>query len=245
MPALLTGRLVAAVKPDGPGELQLTYHGQNTSVGWSQEQDIFAATRRLGLNAAVVGWYHPYCRVIGDRLTKCFWQPASQAIHPERFSLATTTLFQESELLQLLPFTGSVRERIQRIQQLQPDYRAVHLADYQALVGPAAQLAADPDVNLAFVHLPVPHPPYVFDRNSGKWNTNGELSYLDNLALADQTLGKLRTAMERNGTWDTTTIVVSSDHWWRTEYWDVRKPIWSRADDSYRGEGANHRIPFW
>ena len=241
IPALLTGRLIAAVKPDGPGELLLTYDGQNTSVGWSQEQDIFATTRALGLNAAVVGWYHPYCRVIGDRLTKCFWQPASQAIHPEKFSTTTTMLFQESELLQLLPFTGRVREQIQ---QRKPDYRAVHLADYLALAEPAAQVAADAQINLAFVHLPVPHPPYFFDRKSGAWNTTGELSYLDNLALADRTLGQLRTAMERSGTWDETTVVISSDHWWRTEYWDVRKPIWSAADDAYRGEGADHRIPF-
>jgi hypothetical protein len=50
--------------------------------------------------------------------------------------------------------------------------------------------------------------------------------------------------MERTKTWDDTTIVISSDHWWRTEYWDVRKPIWSRADDAYSAEGADHRIPF-
>lgn len=243
IPALLTGRLIAAVKPDGPRELLLTYDGQNTSARWSQEPDIFTATRSLGRNAAAVGWYHPYCRVIGDRLTKCFWQPASQAIHPEKLSTTTMMLLQESELLQLLPYMGGVRERIQA-QVTRPDYRAVHLADYLALVEPAAQIAADPEINLAFVHLPVPHPPYIFDRKSGAWNTKGELGYLDNLALADRTLGQLRTAMERSGTWDETTVLVSSDHWWRTEYWQVRPPIWSRADDPYGHEKADHRIPF-
>jgi arylsulfatase A-like enzyme len=50
--------------------------------------------------------------------------------------------------------------------------------------------------------------------------------------------------MEQNGTWDNTTVLVSSDHWWRTEYWDIRQPIWSAADDAYRGEGKFHHIPF-
>ena len=241
IPALLTGRLVAAVRPAGPDELLLTFDGQTDTVGWSREQDIFATAQKAGLNSALVGWYHPYCRIIGDRLTNCFWQPASQVTSPEKFSVRRTMVLQDSELLQLLPFTQRVRQWIQP----EPiDYRAAHLIDYKALAERAAQLAANPNINLAFVHLPVPHPPYIYDRGRGVWDTTGELSYLDNLVLADQALGKLRAAMERNGAWDNSTILVSSDHWWRTEYWDVRKPIWSAADDAYRNEGANHRIPF-
>ncbi|HEV7681155.1 MAG TPA: sulfatase-like hydrolase/transferase [Pyrinomonadaceae bacterium] len=241
IPALLTGRLVADVKPAGPEELLLTFPSQNESVGWSQQPDILTTARKAGLNAALVGWYHPYCRIIGDRLTSCFWQPASQVTTPEKFSVARALLLQNSDLLRLVPFTAAVR---QRLQPQETDFRAAHLTDYLALADRAAQLAANPEINLAFVHLPVPHPPYIYDRNRGVWDTTGPLSYLDNLALADLTLGKLRQAMERNGTWDNTTIVISSDHWWRTEYWDIRKPIWSSADDSFRAEGANHRIPF-
>ena len=241
IPALLTGQLVAATKPAGPDELLLTFAGQSEPVGWSQQQDIFSAARAIRLNTAVVGWYHPYCRVIGDRLTRCFWQPASQLTNPEKFGVARMMLVQDADALQLLPFTGRVREWILN---KTPDYRTPHLGDYLELVDRAAQLAADPDVKLAFVHLPVPHPPYIYDRHRGVWDTKGELSYLDNLALADRALGQLRTAMERTGIWDTTTVVISSDHWWRTEYWDIRKPIWSPADNPYRGEGTDHRIPF-
>lgn len=241
IPALLTGRLVAGVKLAGPDELLLTFDGQTQAVGWSAQQDIFTATRAAGLNAAVVGWYHPYCRVIGNRLTKCFWQPASQNTDPEKLSVARMMLLQDAELLKLLPFTNKARDWMVR---KNPDYRSVHLADYQALVDRAVQTAADPDLNLAFIHLPVPHPPYIYDRRGGVWDTTGELGYLDNLALADLTLGKLRVAMEQNGTWDNTTVLVSSDHWWRTEYWDIRNQIWSGADDAYRGEGKFHHIPF-
>jgi hypothetical protein len=240
IPALLTGRLVAGVKPAGPNELLITFAGQKEAVGWNQEQDIFSAARIAGLNTAVVGWYHPYCRVIGQRLSKCFWQPASQLTNPEKFSVARMILDQDVELLQLLPFTGRLRQRVNKT----PDYRAALLFDYHELVDRATQLAADPDIKLAFVHLPVPHPPYIYDRRRDVWDTTGELSYLDNLAIADRALGQLRTAMEQTGSWNSTTVVISSDHWWRTEYWDIRKPVWSPADDPYRGEGANHRVPF-
>jgi len=241
IPALLTGQLVAAAKPAGPDELQLTFAGQSAPVAWSRQQDIFSVARAIRLNSAVVGWYHPYCRVLGDRLTRCFWQPASQLTNPEKFGVARMMLVQDAGALQLLPFTGRLREWILN---KTPDYRTPHLGDYLVLVDRAAELAADSDVKLAFVHLPVPHPPFIYDRKRGVWDTTGELSYLDNLALADRALGQLRRAMEQAGTWDTTTVVISSDHWWRTEYWDMRKPIWSPADDPYRGEGADHRIPF-
>lgn len=240
IPALLTGRLVAAAMPDGPDELQLAFAGASETVGWSKQPDIFSTTRAAGFNAAVVGWYHPYCRVIGNRLTKCFWQPASENTDPDKLSIARAILLQDSQLLQLLPFTSKVRAWIASTNL---HWRSLHLADYQILAERGAQTAADPDINLAFIHLPVPHPPNVYDRHHGVWDTTGDAGYLDNLALADRTLGQIRAAMERNGTWDNSTVVVSSDHWWRTEYWATRS-IWSAAEDRYRDEGKFHHIPF-
>jgi hypothetical protein len=240
IPALLTGRLVAEAKPAGPDELLLTFAGETGAVGWSKQPDIFSGTRTAGLNAAVVGWYHPYCRVIGNRLTKCFWQPASENTDPAKLSVARTILLQDGQLLQLLPFTTRAREWIA---QTNPHYRSLHLADYLILTDRAAQTAADPDLNLAFIHLPVPHPPNIYDRRRNALDTTGDAGYLDNLALADRTLGQIRTAMERNGTWENSTVVVSSDHWWRTEYWNTRS-IWSAAEDVYRDEGKFHHIPF-
>jgi hypothetical protein len=240
IPALLTGRLVAAVKPAGPDELQLTFAGESEAVGWSKQPDIFSVTRTAGLNAAVVGWYHPYCRVIGNRLTKCFWQPASENTDPEKLNVARAILLQDSQLLQLLPFTSKARAWIA---QTNPHWRSLHLADYLILTDRAAQTAADPDINLAVIHLPVPHPPNIYDRRRGVFDTTGDAGYLDNLALADRTFGQIRAAMERNGTWEDSTVVVSSDHWWRTEYWETRT-IWSAAEDRYRDEGKFHHIPF-
>jgi len=55
---------------------------------------------------------------------------------------------------------------------------------------------------------------------------DGDSSYLDNLVLTDHTLGELRRAMETAGTWENTTVLITSDHWWRI-----------------RGK-ADHRVPF-
>jgi hypothetical protein len=240
VPALLTGKLVASAEPSGPNNLLLTFDGSGNSIGWMQTEDLFSVSRRRGINTAVVGWFHPYCRVIGDRLNKCFWQPASQNTDPEKLSLGRTIILQSAELLRVLPFTGDL---VTRITQKRFDYRTAHLDDYAQLMEAATQTVADSSLDLVLVHLPVPHPPYVFDRKREAWDTTTELDYLDNLALADRALGQLRRAMEAARQWDNSTVVVSSDHWWRISYWEG-KPTWSNADNIFRPEESDHRIPF-
>lgn len=240
VPALLTGKLVAAAEPSGPNNLLLTFDGTSEAVGWSQSEDLFSISRRMGINGAVVGWFHPYCRVIGERLSKCFWQPATQLTDPGESSLARTMFLQSAELLRLLPLSGDL---VNRITQKKIDYRSTHLDDYAKLMKAASETVSDPSLGLVLVHLPVPHPPYVFDRKRKVWDTSTQLNYLDNLALADRALGELRQAMEAAGFWDDSTVVVSSDHWWRISYWD-KKPTWSEADNIFRPEESDHRIPF-
>jgi hypothetical protein len=242
IPALLTGQLIAAVRPAGPDELMLTLPSQSTAVYWSRQPDIFTAARAAGFNTGVVGWYHPYCRVVGDRLTSCVWQPASNVIDPDRLSLARNMRRLLVDLLAMAPFTGSSRDWL--LNRKTEDYRTGHLAAYQTLVAGAIGAASDPNLGLTFIHLPVPHAPYIYDRQSGVWDTKDERQYFDNVALADRALGELRQAMERAGTWDHTTIVISSDHWWRTDYWRPSRQFWSEADNLNEGERVDHRVPF-
>ena len=52
----------------------------------------------------------------------------------------------------------------------------------------------------------------------GSWNrqrlivTNG---YFDSLEAVDESLRLIRQEMEAKGVWDSTTLIVSGDHWWR------------------------------
>jgi len=244
IPALLTGRMIAFVKPAGPDELMLKFPERPAAVGWTTQSDIFSEVRAAGFNTAVVGWYHPYCRVIGDRLTSCLWEPVGLPTEPSRISLIGRLLRQQADLLPLLPFTGRIREQI--VRRTEGDYRIPHVAAYDSLVGAAARAAANPGLGLTFVHLPVPHPPYVYDRRTAVLDISSSHEYLDNLALADRALGELRQAMERGGTWEGTTILISSDHWWRTDYWQSVKldHFWAQTDAGNLRERDDHRVPF-
>jgi len=100
-----------------------------------------------------------------------------------------------------------------------------HASMTAEVVARALQVARDRAVGFALLHLPVPHPPYFYNAATGindraaapitgifEQNQQG---YIDALALTDRTLGKIRRAMEQAGVWDTTSVLVSSDHPYR------------------------------
>lgn len=239
IPALLTGRLISAVQPVAPNELLLSFPSPPGTARWSEVPDVFSEARGLGMNTALVGWYHPYCRIIGDRLTACNWEPGTQRLDPAKLSLKKNLLREEQDLLRLLPFSTSMSARL--FTNGPRDYRREHLTDYLALMREAESVVVDRKFGLLFIHLSVPHPPYIYDRAGTNLTTTGESSYLDNLALADKALGQLRSKMEQAGVWEQTTVVVSSDHWWRSDYW--RSRIFRSASDPDERR-VDHRVPF-
>jgi len=241
IPALITGKLISAVKPLSPKELQVTIPAQNLTTGWSTQPNIFSDARALGLNTALVGWFHPYCRVIGDSLTKCNWEAASQLLDISKLSLSKSLLRQEITLLELFPLPSGWRPK-QFEKSLQTN-RAGHLADYNELLAEAESVAADTQFGLTFIHLPVPHPPDIYNREEGRFDNTGDDRYLDSLALADRTLGELRKTMEAARVWYSTTIVLSSDHWWRADLWQD-KAFWSAENASVATPLIDHRVPF-
>ena len=70
--------------------------------------------------------------------------------------------------------------------------------------------------------MSVPHPPGFYDRKTHKFCECG--NYLDNLALADDTLAALMHDIDQTPEKDQTTVIVSSDHSWRV-------PLWRSSDD--------------
>jgi len=113
--------------------------------------------------------------------------------------------------------------------------RRAKIRVYKDLLDDSCQIAQDPSIGLALLHLPIPHPPAIYDRSQGTWSPAGPVGYLDNLALADRALGELRTCLDRAGLTAYTAILVSSDHGWRTAVWRGN-PEWTPED-----EAASHQ----
>ena len=227
MPALISGKFIAGVTPLHPDELEIQFPDQ-TKSGWSTQPSVFSRAREMGFKTGVVGWYHPYCRVLGSTLDFCRWE---QAVDESNFTRGQLTVAGSMRvwahsLLYAIPFVFRAL-RINYDAQRRED----HITEYKTLLQYAREVSTRPDLNLVLLHFPVPHAPWIYDGEKGTLSSSGLGStYIDNLALADRTLGELRQSLATAGLWDQSAILVTSDHWWR------ESPTLNGRRD--------HRVPF-
>ena len=67
---------------------------------------------------------------------------------------------------------------------------------------------------LIFLHLVLPHTPWIWDDSANSYTLTSFDSdgYYDNVRLMDRVLGELRVAMEGANEWDSTAVLLLSDH---------------------------------
>jgi hypothetical protein len=236
LPSLLTGRSVKEVEPKGPDKLELTLESGEHEI-FGQDTNLLRGVRELRGNTALTGWFLPYCRVLARDLCDCLWEPYSRpdwhfAEDPPR--MLPIALAQWKSLFLAVPLAKRLDEHT--------DDENAHLwmhAIVQHLLSRALRVAVDPRFNLVVLHLPMPHEPGIFDRHTKQFSTSEDVDYLDNLVLVDQALGQLRVAMERHGTWDSSAVLLTSDH-------PLRAHV-SKGDDEVSrltGERMHPYVPF-
>ncbi|HEY3836583.1 MAG TPA: sulfatase-like hydrolase/transferase [Bryobacteraceae bacterium] len=221
IPALLAGRFVTSSKVAGASELLIRYEGAASPVRWRTDQTIFAGERQRGWRIGVSGWYFPYERIFGEDIDAWHdqgWRLGLNPIHPFSGLMGDEfRILAESDSRSLLGLTRSAVEHKRLVNEV---------------VEASIQRAVNPDLDLVYLHLPVPHFPFYYDAKTGEdANASHPITgYLDHLQLGDRTLGQIRHAIEEAGVADRTTLLVSSDHW-------------NRSADMLDGR-LDHRIPF-
>ncbi len=250
IPSLLSGKLFSRADLVDASTLRVYSPGSQDGRSWRDEPNIFKRARAAGFNSALVGWHHPYCRVLGDELVRCADLPSG---YPTAALLRETSV-EELGLARSVPFlfalqwtsladifrrgtpepvsAGGRDQYVQRRQQKQ----YFHLRDL------VYSLAADPQIDLLFAHFPIPHPFAIYNAGRGDFTLDSSLSYADNLALADRTVGELRRVLERSGQWDSTTIVITSDHGLRPAVWRGRMG-WTSELEQLTGGKQSPLVP--
>lgn len=221
LPAYITGKKIINAKPIRADELMLTLSKSGDAVGWSTLPNIFTRAHELGANSALIGWAHPYSRVIGGSLQSSYWEPNTYDFN---FTNPLKIMLKQIQFALEIPSVPIFGRTIQT---------ELHINSYRNILETTKKAIVDQNINLVLAHFPVPHAPYIYDRNSSKFvlrHNRPPSAYLDNLKLVDITLDNIRSVMETSGIWDNTTIIVTSDHWWR-------------KSNEYDGT-LDHRVPF-
>jgi hypothetical protein len=218
LPSLLTGKTVISERSNLDGDLSV-----KTESGWAKlnaDQSIFADVHAKGWSTGVAGWYNPYCRTYGAELDRCDWI----------YSAPTPGGFDPRKSVWTNAFAPIRQLFLEAIGRTDPAYSdtAAHTSDYRQLMDWSHQLLADENTRFVFLHLPIPHPPNIYSRQTGTLGATG--SYLDNLVLADSALSEVMQWIAATKSAPLTTLVICSDHSWRVPMWS-KNGIWTAEDE--------------
>jgi hypothetical protein len=206
IPSYFIGRLVEHTSYQSPHDTALLYQGEKNSVQWSEQPSIFTRAHNLGFNTAAVEWFHPTCRVLPG-MAYCDWSPLALQSNSMGETFAELLPNQTRSLFEttlLSPFGPSLSQQ-------------AHLRTYRAIMEASLRTVNNKNYNVTFIHLPIPHAPHAYNSRTKRFDlANSPIKgYTDSLALLDLTLGELRRSMEHAGIWDTSTILITSDHPYR------------------------------
>lgn len=214
VPGMLSGLEVEASEPEGADELLLTLEDGRT-VPWSETDNLIDEAQELGGVGVIAGWYHPYCRLF-DSSDACETYPARTV-----GSRARETGFWRAVAEQQLALVPYLSLRLRQVEIVETQREDL------------AQAAVLGEQGFVFLHVIAPHTPWIWDHEAQDY-TLTEFSpdgMFFNLELADVMLGEIRDAMEKAGQWDSTAVIVTSDHVaqyrprWIEEPEDTRVPF--------------------
>lgn len=222
VPSLFLGQPIVDARSTGEGALLYRSLPNGSWQSFDERATLFADARRAGWTTGISGDYNPYCRMLPDELDTCTMRLIVFGEHLSRDKSTWQNFIAPAQAVW-------ARARHKPFEPA-PGEAAV----FAKMIDSARQLIASDNADFAFVHLYLPHPPGFYDRKAGQVVVGG--SYIDNLALADRTLGELMQALAQSPSAAQTTLIVSSDHSWRVGIW--RHAFgWTREDELASGHG--------
>jgi hypothetical protein len=205
IPSFFLGKPVDNIRSTLDGEPQVKLAGSRRWQPFDAQATLFSDAQRLGWTTGVVGWYNPYCRILAGTLNYCFWRMGDGQSDG---ALPDHSVWQNA----MAPLV-----ELGRNWSHEPGFaQQRHMQDHAAIMPQAEALIRDQSIKFVFIHLPQPHPPGV---------------YIDNLALADRSLGELLKTLAGTATAAKATVIVCSDHSWRVPMWRST-PIWTKQDEA-------------
>jgi hypothetical protein len=197
MPALISGQRISSVGIASASDLNVRVADTGADTTWQKLPSVFAEARALGANTALVGWYHPYDRILGKGLNYCAWYPFPM-FEPARAKTVAAAMRRE---IGCIPWAFHIRR--------------IYISVCRDSLRESLSLVTNNIYGLTLLHLPPPHTPGVYLPEKDQftfWGMSRHAGYLRNLALADKELGQMRRAMETSGQWDKTWLIISADH---------------------------------
>jgi hypothetical protein len=218
LPSLLTGTAVDSVVAVAPAQLKLLGNARKPDI-WGEGATLLSEAKRRGMRSSVIGWYLPYCATFGSLLDSC-WSAPNAAIR----SFPAQLVDQARSAMGMSLARSAV-----------DDWADAHTRLLEAQRAEAFRIITSGRSRLVFLHIAVPHWPWIYDRRARAERVvdpSRADGYLDNLALADSVLREILYEVNND---PHTTLVVTADHPYAPPLWAPALPRWFVNDP---------RVPF-
>jgi hypothetical protein len=209
IPSLLVGASFEEFRSTIDGRLSYKDQALRRWTAYDANATLFGVARQNGWKTGADGWFIPYCGILGSAVNVCYRDSGI---------LLPTEEFGASEKMSVLANAAIVPNQfLAALTQEKKSLAEQHIETYQTVMAHTQALIEDQQLRFVFLHLPVPHPPGIYDRQRHALRPGGD--YLDNLVLADDTLGTLMREIDATASASQTTVIVTSDHSWRIRLW--------------------------
>jgi len=190
---------------------------------------LFGRAKNAGLHTFMVGWYHPYRRMFGDQVDFSYSHCQYDWFGS---SFAGRTMYHGWQIVgRWFPPAGVANDLwlkwgARLYARTQPSRTSrIHELTRRIITSVDAS-------TLGVFHYPVPHRPFVFDGSSQVrkplFDPSSEKGYIGNLGYMDLLLGELVADLRRAGKFDSSWLIVTSDHTWRDDPRFLEKPAEER-----------------
>lgn len=236
IPSLLTGRRVDDYRFSFTNNFKVHYTGVHGWQPLNGGETVFADAQRQGWRTAAVGWYNPYCTLYSGAIDDCY------AMNLDRIDgdMAQRDEFWRNTYSPLANIVREVKSPARDDRDTCTYDVRQRLKTFQDLQAHTLKVVKDDQADFVYLHLPVPHSPNIWSRNTDNYVNFCDSSYLDNLALADRTLGQVMALLQNSPRWKDTTVIVQGDHSWRNYLWNYL-PAWTEEDDEISRSGFDPR----
>ena len=207
IPLITTGYKTTAITTASKNDLNID------SIGlWSESNHIFRIFKNATQRISIIGDYHPYCRIFHEFTDHCGYRHKKQTLGG-----ILTIMLIETLPSSLIPIKK----------------RASHIQNHQKIEQETLNALRSDNLDFIFVHHPyLPHFPIIYDAKSQQYNYSlyssvaeriihrirgdeTKLDYADNLQLTDVFVEKVLRVLKEEDIWDTSTLVIGTDHRWR------------------------------
>lgn len=230
VPSLLTGIPFTRVVRKEVSDLILATTEASREYSFRDTPNVIHWANGAGVPVSVVGWSHPYCRVFGDKLVQCAWYENAHMSSAQTWAVSVRELeFRDAVFAQMWQ-EGRGMKIDPCIDHDVVDLASVGLTNYRASI---RGIVDDQRIQvrkflqsgvggLRIFHLATPHPPGAteFTETISSTPPKHGTAIAENYAIADSIFGEIRSILEDREEWDSSLVILTSDHGLRSFWQD-------------------------